>query len=213
VALVPFRGKVHIAGQDGLPDGCRCRDGRFNQGAPEETCLDPLTPVLPLSFDKQTITNHVNRMTAPGGKANSGTLIMEGIKWGREVLTPDWPFEQGGRQDQYRKVMILLSDGMNTWYSPHDAFQALPLNNQSCNNQPCRDAETRREADLAKAEGIEIFVIRYGNSSPAHAVELLQYVASSVPGTDDHYYSAPGPSEVPQVMRRIGRRLAFRLLS
>lgn len=213
VALVPFRGKVRIAGQDGLPDGCRCRDGRLNQGAPQETCLNPLTPVLPLSYDKQTIIAHVNRMTAPGGQANSGTLIMEGIKWGREVLTPEWPFEQGGRPDQYRKVMILLSDGMNTWYSPHDAFQAPPLNNRSCNNQSCRDAETRREADLAKAQGIEIFVIRYGNAAPPHAVELLRYVASSAPGTDDHYYSAPSPAEIPQVMRRIGRRLAFRLLS
>jgi hypothetical protein len=205
---------VHIAeGADGLPDGCRCRDGRFNQGAPQETCIDPLTPVLPLSFDKATIIRHIGQMTAPGGAANSGTLIMEGIKWGREVLTPTWPFDQGGDSGQYRKVMILLSDGKNTWYSPHDAYRSAPLNQQSCNNQPCRDAATRQEADWAKDAGIEIFVIRYGSSAPAYAVDLLKYVASSTPGTEDHYFSAPNPSEIPQVMRLIGRKLAYRLLS
>ena len=51
----------------------------------------------------------INSQTATGN--SSGTVIPEGIKWGRNVLTPEAPYDQGGSEDDYRKIMIVLTDG------------------------------------------------------------------------------------------------------
>ena len=217
VGLVPFRGKVRVRSVAGLPidrpysDACLTRDNRANEGNSADTCQGALTPILPLSHNKNDIKNDINIMSAPGGSANSGTLIMEGIKWGRDVLLPDGYFMEGGSTKRFRKVMIFLSDGDNTINSCDcDAYRALPLDDESCNSSSCRDVDTRQEADLAKAEGIEIFSINYYDGGTN--ADLMRYIASSKPGTNDHYFETPNADDIPNIMKKIGRQLGFRLL-
>ena len=102
VGLVAFSGKVKIGeGVDGQEAGCRNADGSVNTGIHEDfmadywalsyyyrskisldTCSD-IPEALPLSTDKRTIINAINSQTAIGKW--SGTVIPEGIKWGRHI--------------------------------------------------------------------------------------------------------------------------------
>ena len=128
VGLVPFRGKIKVAGDvDGQPAGCRNADGSVNNGIHEDF-MDEYW-ALPyyyrkqhparhlhrpsrghaLSVDKSAVINAINQQTATG--AASGTVIPEGIKWGRHVLTRAAPYTQAGSKDDFRKIMIVLTDG------------------------------------------------------------------------------------------------------
>ena len=128
VGMVAFSGKVRIGeGVDGQEAGCRNADGSVNNGIHEDfmddywalssyyrnrisldTCSD-LPEALALSTDKATIINAINSQTAIGKW--SGTVIPEGIKWGRHILTEEAPYTEGGDKEDYRKIMILLTDG------------------------------------------------------------------------------------------------------
>jgi hypothetical protein len=226
IGLVPFRSKVHIpAGVDGLPDGCRNADGTFNNVKVQYTCLTPIPPVKSLTTSPTTIKNAINQMTAPSGTLySSGTVISEGIKWGRHVLTPEPPYTEAGNPDRYRKVMILLTDGGNddgptycagTAQNP-DANAYYGMGDTTCHCDPggCLDQAVRREADLAKEQKIEIFVVRYcrGGCTDYSDGELLKYVASSRPGTNDHYFVAPDTNGIREMFKKIGQQLGYRLM-
>lgn len=226
IGLVPFRSKVHIpAGVDGLPDGCRNADGTLNEVKVYDTCLVPIPPTLGLTASKTSIKNAIRKMTAPSTyAASSGTIISEGIKWGRHVLSPEPPYTEGGAPDRYRKVMILLTDGGNddgptycdgTARNPDaNAYYGMGDSTCHCDDNGCLDQAVRREADLAKEQKIEIFVIRYclGGCTDYSDGQLLKYVASSRPGTDDHYYLAPNNAAIQEVFKKIGQQLGYRLM-
>jgi hypothetical protein len=246
VGLVPFRGKVRINdGDDGQAAGCRNADGTVNDSDitwhnggsswPDWSCRDnALPPIKALTNNKGQITDAINSMKAYGGSQGSsyasGTIIVGGIRWGRELLTPDWPYTQAGPQTQKRKILILLTDGHNedgtcpgggdsdprtNDDSPYrrNAYYQMGDENCHCNDYGCLDQEMLSEAQRAKEEfGIEIFVIRYGTSSTASDIAIMKTVASSTPGTDDHYFDAPSNSDIPKVFEKIGRALGFRLL-
>lgn len=241
VGLVPFRGKVRLANwEDGRAPGCRNADGTVNNSNvpykvgkttyPDYSCTDTaMPPILALSYGKRAIKNAINSMTATGGGSYaSGTLISEGLRWGRHVLTPDFPFTEGGPPSRYRKVLILLSDGdnedgtcggmfgscdprytSNCPYRRNAYFQQNPMvTNCNCNNYGCLDSTMLDIAQQAKDEdGIEIFTIRYGDSDSVD-IQLMKAMASS----DDHYFDAPSTSDIPEIFEKIGRQLGFRLL-
>jgi hypothetical protein len=225
VGLVPFRGKVRLnAGVDGLPAGCRNADGSVNTHS--GTCQNgDLRPIMGLSYNKTSIKNSINSMAARSGL--SGTVISEGIKWGRHVLTPDTPFTEGGSTARFRKVMILLTDGDTedgTCGAPYqcgppfpcgnyryNAYNGMGVSNFNCNNYGCLDQAMLNEAQIAKDNNIEVFTIRYGVSD-AVDIELMKAVASSTEGTDDHYFDAPSTSDIGTVFDKIGRQLGYRLL-
>jgi hypothetical protein len=238
IGLVPFRGKVRVwDSADGLPDGCRNADGTVNNSnvnVPDSSCTSTALPrIRELINVKTTIKNGISSMNAPGGtQYTCGTIIPEGIKWGAHVLTQDFPYTQGGPTTQMRKVMILLTDGDNedgTCGGPNGGSSVNPLTNPDstyrrnayfqmgvetcgCSNYGCLDQAMLNEARIAKEDfGIEIFVIRYGDSDSVD-IQLMKTVASSTPGTDDHYFNAPSSSDIPKVFEKIGRQLGFRLL-
>ncbi len=135
VALVPFQGKVRIDGNDpvqpdpdGVGVGCRNANGTLNNGrlkteytkspftgysisssvstSQDKTCSG-MSPVRGLSTDRSAILNTISSLKA--GAVTSGTLISEGIKWGRKVLTS--PYGEASTDKKYRKIMIVLTDG------------------------------------------------------------------------------------------------------
>jgi hypothetical protein len=232
------------AGVDGLPAGCRNANGTVNNSNVQHlsggtyysdtSCTNSAMPAaLALSFGKTTIKNAINSMTATGGNsATSGTLISEGVKWGRKVLTPAYPYTEGGDPNRYRKVMILLTDGDNEdgtcgganascdprtnqycAYRRNAYFQQSPaVTNCNCNDNGCLDTTMLNEAAAAKTtDKIEIFTIRYGTSD-YNDIQLMKTMASSTPGTTDHYFDAPSNSSIGTVFDKIGRQLGYRLL-
>ncbi|QGY38841.1 hypothetical protein GM415_01365 [Pseudodesulfovibrio cashew] len=244
VGVVPFRGKVRIgAGVDGQDAGCRNADGSVNETGLHEDFMDEyyalpyyyrdridmdtcssIPETMPLSGDKADVIEAINRQTATGN--SSGTVIPEGIKWGRHVLTPEAPYTEGGDKDDYRKVMIVLTDGdtedgecggtYRAYYRPNNywtnAYFRMGDDLSHCEDGGVLNTQMLAEAQAAKDAGIEIFAIRFGASDNVD-INLMKQIASSKAGTDDHYFDAPSVYDIPDVFKKIGRQLGWRLLN
>lgn len=244
VGVVPFRGKVHVgADVDGLPEGCRNADGSLNETGLHEDFMDMywdlsyyyrryidmdtcsnIPVIMPLSKAKADIVDAINSQTATGN--SSGTIIPEGIKWGRHVLTPEAPYDQGGDEDDYRKIMIVLTDGdtedgecggsYRASYRPNNywtnAYFRMGDDLSHCEDGGVLNTHMLEQAQLAKDAGIEIFAIRFGSSDNVD-VDLMKQIASSKPGTEDHYFDAPSVYDIPEVFKKIGKQLGWRLLN
>lgn len=244
VGLVPFRGKVRIGDNvDGLPGGCRNADGSVNETGLHEdfmdeyyalssrtrsriamdTCSD-IPQTMALSDDKDAIISGINSQTATGNA--SGTVIPEGIKWARNVLTPEAPYTEAGDKDDFRKIMIVLTDGdtedgecggaYRASYRPNNyytnAYFRMGDDTSHCEDGGVLNSQMLEEAQLAKDAGIEIFAIRFGSSDNTD-VSLMKQIASSKAGTDDHYFDAPSAYDIPDVFKQIGKQLGWRLLN
>ena len=242
IGLVPFRGKVRIGeGVDGLPAGCRNADGSFSEWLREEymepeyrypphyslhvssdTC-EVIPEVLPLSADKLNIMSAIDTQDARG--SGSGTLISEGIKWARNVLSPEEPYTEGSGDDDMRKIMIVLTDGdtedgscggrFDVNYTPNNywtnAYYGMGDMDSHCEDGGALNSAMLDEAQAAKDDGIEIFSIRYGDSDSTD-IELMKQIASSKPGTHDHYFDAPSAYDIEDVFKLIGKQLGWRLM-
>ncbi|MGE4424337.1 MAG: pilus assembly protein TadG-related protein [Pseudodesulfovibrio sp.] len=242
VGLVPFRGKIRLGeAVDGYPEGCLNADGSLNTGINEEfmdeyyalpyyyrnyisldTCSD-IPPVLALSKDKSRIMNAIDSQTATG--AASGTVISEGLKWARNILTPEAPFTQAGDKKDFRKIMIVLTDGdtedgecggtYRASYRPNNywtnAYYGMGVSTAHCNDGGVLNADMLAEAQAAKDAGIEIFAIRFGSSDNTD-INLMKAIASSKAGTNDHYFDAPSVYDIPDIFKQIGKQLGWRLL-
>jgi hypothetical protein len=242
VGLVPFKGKVRIgADVDGLPAGCRNADGTYNEWLRSEytdpayrypswyplrvdsdTC-QAIPQVLPLSGEKSSIIAAIETQDARG--TWSGTIISEGIKWARHVLTPEAPYTQGSGEDDMRKILILLTDGDTedgmcggnyaVGYTPNNywtnAFFGMGDTHSHCENGGALNQAMLDEAQAAKDAGIEIFCIRYGVSDQVDRDLMLQ-ISSSKPGTSDHYFDAPSAYDIGDVFKLIGKQLGWRLM-
>ena len=134
---VRIDGKDPVAAEaspDGLDPGCRNADGTLNNGklrpeysktttkgnifygytlsgvstTSDKTCAG-MSPIRALSSDRDAILSNISALNA--GVVTSGTLISEGIKWGRNVLSPTPPYVEGSTDKKVRKIMIVLTDG------------------------------------------------------------------------------------------------------
>ncbi|WP_272701620.1 pilus assembly protein TadG-related protein [Desulfovibrio sp. Fe33] len=242
VGLVPFRGKIRLASAvDGHTAGCQNADGSLNTGIhedfmdeynalpyyikyniPLDTCSS-IPTVQALSQNKNEIVQAIDSQTALG--AASGTLISEGIKWGRNLLTPEPPFTQAGSKEDFRKIMIVLTDGdtedgecggpYRASYRPNvywtNAYYGMGVETAHCEDGGVLNQETLDEAQAAKDAGIEIFTIRFGTSDNVD-IALMKQIASSKEGTDDHYFDAPSVYDIPDIFKQIGKQLGWRLL-
>ena len=188
-----------------------------------DTC-SPIPMTQALSTNKSEILSSISAMNADGNA--SGTIISEGLKWGRHVLTPESPFTEGSTEEDFRKILILLTDGdtedgscggtYSLNYSPNaywtNAYYNAGITDCHCNDGGCLNQAVLDEAQTAKNEGIEIFTIRYGSSDYVD-VNLMQAIASSKEGTNDHYYDAPTSDDIDDIFKEIGQHLGWRLLN
>ncbi|WP_419187167.1 pilus assembly protein TadG-related protein [Solidesulfovibrio carbinoliphilus] len=258
---------------DGVGPGCRNADGTLNTGKlkveysrtatstnifygytlsgvstfTDKTCSG-MSPIRALSSDKNTILNNIEAINA--GAVTSGTLISEGIKWGRKVLSPEAPYVEGSTDKKVRKIMIVLTDGdtedgrcggnfasasktVNTYWTnayfgqglkPDTAtspYATLSTATATLAQIPdCKDGGKLNqfvldEADAAKNDlnyPVEIFSVRFG-ASDATDKSLMQKIASSKPGTTDHYYDAPSSTGIQDMFKKIGQQLGQRLMT
>jgi hypothetical protein len=82
---------------------------------PNYGCSTPA--ILPLTGTQSTITSAIDAMVA-----NGSTNVTEGLAWGWRTITPDAPFTNGTAMNNKAvdKVIIVFTDGRNTYYSPSD---------------------------------------------------------------------------------------------
>ncbi len=251
VGMVPFRGMVRLeADVDGEPAGCRNMDGTLNDGSLRDEYKDKqyrnpkndrlrvssdtcgsISVTKALDSDKDALLSAISALGVSGNW--SGTIIGEGVKWGRELLTPEAPFTEAHDDEDYRKIMIVLTDGDTedgrcggryaVSYTPNNywtnAFFGVGLGGTyadvddipTCADGDGLNQQILDEAQAAKDEGIEIFSIRYGTSDDTD-IAVMKEIASSKEDTDDHYFSAPSSDDIGDVFKKIGRQLGMRLL-
>jgi hypothetical protein len=97
------------------PNGTSAATG---SGGPNASCTtQPITPLTDVTntTGMNTITAAINAM-----QPNGGTNVVSGMAWGWRVVSSGAPFT-GGRPESQRgndKVVIVLTDGANTYYTP-----------------------------------------------------------------------------------------------
>lgn len=142
------------------------------------------TTLMALSYDWTALNNKIDAMT-PNGNTNQAI----GLVWGWQSLTQGSPLDAPAEDANYKyqKVIILLSDGLNTqdrWYSdasPIDTRQQI-----ACNN--------------IKAAGITIYtvLVMSGNST------VLQNCASD----STKYFALTSAQEIITTFDQIGTNLS-----
>ncbi|WP_196259481.1 pilus assembly protein TadG-related protein [Pelagibacterium limicola] len=185
------------------------------------------SPIQPMTNQRAPIQAGINAMVAEGG-----TNIHLGAMWGFHLLSPNEPFPARPYEDQTAKVMILMTDGVNTYYQNNDfngswfySAYGHPVNNQrSSTNTADRldgvirlgkrlwsnaqmeaimDQRLEETCSNAKAAGIRIYSI--GLSVPTEATkELLRRCASN--RADAHFTN--NPAELNGVFEEIASQLA-----
>lgn len=182
---------------------------------PNADCPD--AAVLPLSTNPATVRSSITSM-----KSEGGTNIHQGAIWGFHVLSPSAPFTQGGPyHEATSKVMILMTDGENTFYtgSGYDGYSlnralflqayGYPYNEREGNMSSTDSSMATRMNTLlgetctnAKAEGIVIYTI--GLSSPNNTTTNLLRNCATSPG---HAHFPTTPSELTQVFTDIANQI------
>jgi Flp pilus assembly protein TadG len=104
--------------EDGYSLDVRQRDvGKYgnnkantNDRGPDKGCN--IQPIQALTSKKAPVLNTIKNM-----KADGYTHVAEGVGWGLRVLSPTEPFTEGAawEDDNVKKVMVLLTDGENTF--------------------------------------------------------------------------------------------------
>lgn len=82
---------------------------------PNYGCSTP--PILPLTGTQATVTTAIDAMVA-----NGSTNVTEGLAWGWRTISKNAPFTNGTDMTNKAvdKVIIVFTDGRNTYYSPSD---------------------------------------------------------------------------------------------
>jgi len=137
-------------------------------------------------------------------QGNSGTNICLGIQEGRTRL-----FGPNSRPSA-RKIMIILTD----LGSKSDSEVPPPPPDCNSSNDNTLDIQTNNRATAVKADNVEIFVLGYSVENPPNDPSVLcnpsgiggsgigndrnlgKCIASSTPGTNNHYFEAATPEMI-----------------
>jgi hypothetical protein len=114
-----------------------------------------------------------------------------------------------------------------------------PAHSDTYVDTSCRSAQTRERqldvktkalVDAMKADGVEVYVVGFGVCGTKNSYlcnpsliggtshdntadrNLLKCLASSTPGTNDHYFEASSASDLPGIFTNIARLIGFRLI-
>lgn len=171
-----------------------------------------MQPVTPLSSDYRGLQEKVRALQASGN-----TNIMEGVAWGMRVLSPHEPFAGGDPRPGLEKIMIVLTDGANTFgnlnnplgssyssfgYLVDGRLDGLTAASRSKTNQ-AMNARTLAACGNAKSRyGIDIYTIRLEEPDVATGT-LLSDCAS----TPDQYFDTPSRRQLQDVFRKIGEKI------
>jgi Flp pilus assembly protein TadG len=145
-------------------------------------------PVMPLSYNWTAMTTLVNNMSS-GGNTNQGL----GLAWGWLSLVGGGPFPSPPVMDpnyEYQKVIILLTDGLNTenrWYT----------------NQSSVDARQQITCNNVKAAGITLYTVQV-NTGNDPTSQLLKNCASS----QDKFFLLTSADQMVATFQQIGTALS-----
>jgi Flp pilus assembly protein TadG len=102
----------------------------LNTGPNASCTTQPITPLTDVTTDAgmTTISDAIDAMQPLGG-----TSVPSGIAWGWRVVSSGAPFTEGRPETERGndKVLIVLTDGANTYYTPQSLGYSDPADNES----------------------------------------------------------------------------------
>jgi Flp pilus assembly protein TadG len=168
-------------------------------------------PVTPLTNEYQALKDNVESLKAAGN-----TNITEGVAWGMRVLSPEEPFSEGQDKFGIEKIMVVLSDGANTFgnnrtelKSAYSSYGYLVdgrlgiTGGTSSDSNAKMNAKTLAACSEAKSAGILIYTIRLEEPDVATGT-MLQECATS----PSHYFDAPSRRQLDEVFQSIRDSIA-----
>ncbi len=193
----------------GTPSGPSGNSAGYDQDVTAPTSSIPATlfpaeqysscpqAIMGLNYDWTAMNTLVTNMTANG---NTNQPI--GLVWGWQTLVGGGPYTAPALDPnyQYKQVIILLSDGMNTQdrWSSSQSFIDNRMYDSLNGNGTCANI---------KAAGVIIYTIQV-NTGGDPTSTLLQNCASNTTGTTDHFYLLTSASQIVTVFNQIGTALS-----
>ena len=179
---------------------------------PNKFCPQPITP---LTSSKATVLAGIQSMNAVGL-----THINTGAVWGWRLLSPRWRDMWGGEMDQedlpldyntpqMNKVMVLMSDGDNTFYDGYFTDYRFLSNNRlgttSSTTAASRlNTRTTTVCTAMKNAGITIYTIAFGTELSTTGRNLLRGCATQ----PDYYFYSPNAADLQTAFNTIGDSLS-----
>lgn len=176
---------------------CTNRTCHYTRNPPSHNC--PRNPIVPLTSDRNRLLNAITGFTAYGN-----TMGNIGMLWGFRVLSPEYPFQQGAGWDDanWRKVIIMMTDGMNTMDSNYSAFWRTRRHQLRTTDQNERFLESCNTMKTVK--GVLIYTITFSGGVDENSKSYYRRCATS----PAQYYDAPSQQELIDVFETISRELA-----
>ncbi|UJQ95892.1 TadE/TadG family type IV pilus assembly protein [Mariluticola halotolerans] len=185
-----------------------------NRFGPNAACVS--TPLLPLTNTRASVISTIDSMVS-----NGATNIHQGAIWGFHALSPTAPLEEGRNYETATyKVMILMTDGQNTYYSNNSDSSRLngayyyapygfPVNRRMGDEsksdgemEDLVDARLLKTCENMKAAGIDIFTI--GLKPPESVKSMLTSCAKDA----TQAFFPTNASELTGVFEEIALQLA-----
>jgi len=145
----------------------------------------PPAQIAPLSYDWTGLGSEVDSMT-PNGNTNQ-TI---GLAWGWQSLTDGNPMNSGPLPSLTQRVIILLSDGVNT-------------QNRWTQSQSSIDAREQEACTNAKAEGVTIYTVFVDLNGTSGSSAVLQNCASDA----SKYFDLTTSSAITTAFTTIGTQI------
>lgn len=173
-------------------------------------------PLTRLVNNPTSVKAAINAMVADGS-----TNLLEGFMWGWRTLSPNNPFADGVgyTTPNSRKIIILLTDGMNSWsnMTNHNLSQYSPMGFYGDNRlgtgvttaaqaRQQLDAQTLQACTNAKAQGIRVYTVGFSVATDpidTAGLSLLQSCASNA----SMAYVANNSTEIVSVFEDIARNV------
>lgn len=152
---------------------------------PTDQYSDCPAQILPLTDDWSNLSDAVDAMHSVG---NTNQTI--GMVWGWQTLTDGDPMNAGTLPPDTQKVIILLSDGLNT-------------ENRWTTRQSSIDAREKLACDNAKAKGVTIYTVFVDLNGTSGNSDPLEYCASDA----SKYYDLTTSGAIVTAFQQIGTEI------
>jgi Flp pilus assembly protein TadG len=149
----------------------------------------PVASVLGLSYDWTALSNKIDAMS-PSGATNQ-TI---GLVWGWHSLTQGAPLNPPALPDQTQRVLIILSDGLNTQnrWSGNGSSQSSDV-----------DSRMALVCANAKAAGLVVYAVYVDINGAQGNSSVLQSCASDA----SKYYDLTSAGQIQQAFTDIGQQI------